>query len=247
MGFFGGGGAGGGVTNDAPVNAIPVTADGDGNLGDSKIASDGGSNPVIGLQTGEDGNVQVHVVGVGGQLLIEAASGDATHVGGELALQSGASAGQNGGDIQITAGSDSGEGDGGNISINSGGASDGADNGGNSGEIAIRAGGTGTADSHGGQIIIRGGFGRTGGGSIQIQGGARTVSGSHGTVQVYSADSSQGFEVNNTAVNINDKLAVAGNVGFYGTSPVARPNIDMTPTAQEIVDALVLLGLVTQS
>lgn len=240
-------GAGGGITNDAPVNAIPVTADASGNLGPSPITWNGDTdNPVISATANVNSSVTWRAAGIGVQLALYAADGDATHVGGEIQITTGDSAGQNSGDLTIATGSDSGGGDSGNITIKTGTAIDG-DNGGNSGEIAIRAGGNDTADSQGGAVNISGGTGRTGGGSVVIAPGARTVSGSHGTVQVYSADSNQGLEVNNSGVNVNDKLAVAGNVGFYGTAPVARPNIDMTPTAQEIVDALVLLGLVTQS
>ena len=35
-------------------------------------------------------------------------------------------------------------------------------------------------------------------------------------------------------------------VGFYGTTPVVRPQVAATPTAQGIVDALKALGLITQ-
>ena len=36
-------------------------------------------------------------------------------------------------------------------------------------------------------------------------------------------------------------------VGFYGATPVVRPEVAATPDAQGIVDALVALGLVTQA
>lgn len=36
-------------------------------------------------------------------------------------------------------------------------------------------------------------------------------------------------------------------VAFYGATPVARPVIPATPDAQDITDALVALGLVTQA
>lgn len=36
-------------------------------------------------------------------------------------------------------------------------------------------------------------------------------------------------------------------VGFYGTTPTVRPQVDATPTAQGIVDALKALGLITQA
>lgn len=36
-------------------------------------------------------------------------------------------------------------------------------------------------------------------------------------------------------------------VGFYGTTPIVRPQVDATPTVQGIVDALKALGLITQA
>lgn len=36
-------------------------------------------------------------------------------------------------------------------------------------------------------------------------------------------------------------------VGFYGTTPIVRPQVASTPTAQGIVDALKALGLITQA
>lgn len=37
-------------------------------------------------------------------------------------------------------------------------------------------------------------------------------------------------------------------VGFYGTTPVTRPVVpETTPDAQDVIDALVALGLITQS
>lgn len=36
-------------------------------------------------------------------------------------------------------------------------------------------------------------------------------------------------------------------VGFYGTTPVTRPQVAASPTAQGIVDALKALGIITQA
>lgn len=37
-------------------------------------------------------------------------------------------------------------------------------------------------------------------------------------------------------------------VGFYGTAPVTRPNVPLTtPDADDIITALLALGLITQS
>lgn len=37
-------------------------------------------------------------------------------------------------------------------------------------------------------------------------------------------------------------------VGFFGTAPIARPNVPATtPTVQQVITALVALGLITQS
>lgn len=40
----------------------------------------------------------------------------------------------------------------------------------------------------------------------------------------------------------------AGALGFYGGTPATKPNIVLTdPEVQDVIDALVTLGLVTQS
>ncbi len=36
-------------------------------------------------------------------------------------------------------------------------------------------------------------------------------------------------------------------VGFFGTTPVTRPQVAASPTAQGIVDALKALGVITQA
>lgn len=42
--------------------------------------------------------------------------------------------------------------------------------------------------------------------------------------------------------------ASSGTLGFFGTSPAAKPTVPLTtPDAQDVIDALVTLGLVTQS
>ena len=44
------------------------------------------------------------------------------------------------------------------------------------------------------------------------------------------------------------KVGASGNsIGFYGATPVARPEVPAVVTAQDITDALVTLGLVTQA
>ena len=247
-------GEAGGITNDAPVGAIPVTADGDGNLsGDGNLTffpdgGPGGDTNLLLLGSEADDEATIGGNGLGCQLFVRAAHGDADHVGGELTLSSGQSEGQNGGALNITAGQDTGGGDGGPIAIASGHATGEGGSGGAGGDITIKCGGGNRSDDDGGDVIIAGGDSLDGdGGSVILQGGNSINGSTQGSVQVYSGNSSQGFEVNNNALNVSDKLKVNGNVGFYGATPVARPNIDLTPTAQEIVDALVLLGLVTQS
>jgi hypothetical protein len=41
--------------------------------------------------------------------------------------------------------------------------------------------------------------------------------------------------------------ATSARMGFFDATPVARPEVPATPTEQDIVDALVALGLVTQA
>jgi hypothetical protein len=47
--------------------------------------------------------------------------------------------------------------------------------------------------------------------------------------------------------NFTLRIQAGQKLGFYGTAPVVRPNVPAVPTAQDVVDALVTLGLVTQS
>jgi hypothetical protein len=43
-------------------------------------------------------------------------------------------------------------------------------------------------------------------------------------------------------------VAVSGDaLGFFGSSSVAQPVVPASPTAQDVVDALVALGLVSQT
>jgi hypothetical protein len=54
--------------------------------------------------------------------------------------------------------------------------------------------------------------------------------------------------VNAGGVTVGGDLKVFGDSGFYGTNPVGQPNVPMTtPGVQDVIDALVLLGLVEQS
>lgn len=47
--------------------------------------------------------------------------------------------------------------------------------------------------------------------------------------------------------NLLIDMTTAGGLGFFGTTGVARPEVPATPTEQDIVTALVALGLVTQA
>jgi hypothetical protein len=237
-------GLGGGISNDAPIGTIPVTADGDGNLVASSLTDDGESNPTIGLNTAPNGSVTFRVVGAGGQLSIRAADGDAERVGGEVDIRSGDSEGSNGGDIQITSGKDRQGGDSGGITVQTGDTL-GIENQGDVGDLTVRGGDS--TDGDAGRVLVQGGNSGTGGGGlVRLQAGNST-SGTQGIVQIYDANFTQGLEVSSVSVTIADKLAVSGNVGFYGTTPVARPQVPAIVTAQNIVDALITLGLITQA
>jgi len=51
-----------------------------------------------------------------------------------------------------------------------------------------------------------------------------------------------GMHMDGTAI----KFGVS-QMGFFNTAPASRPTVPMTPTAQDVVDALVTLGLVVQA
>lgn len=188
----------GGITNSAPANTIPLS---DGtNLVDSDITW---LDDELTFNAEENATVQILVAGLGSQLHIKAADGDATHVGGEVVLGAGAGDGENnGGDFTASTGAAAGEGDSGSMTLQTGAATDGADGGGSTGSINIRPGSGTTADSQGGSVNISGGNGRTGGGSVIVNAGGRTVSGSWGTVQLFAGEFSNSIELSNTALSV---------------------------------------------
>lgn len=216
-----------GITNSAPANTIPLS---DGtNLVDSNIEWDGIDS--LDFQVGENGLVTISAAGLGAQIALRAAAGDATHVGGEVTINSGISDGNDGGDMTLTTGGDIGEGDSGSLILQTGQASNGEDGGGDSGDITLRVGLGATADSVGGSINLTAGGGRTGGGSVIINAGPRTVSGSHGTVQIYSADSNSSIDLSNTALTLlTPSLSVS--------SPLLSINATVTPAGTTTVQTI---------
>jgi hypothetical protein len=161
------GGPGGGITNNAPVNTIPVTVDVDGNLGPTGLTIDASSNlAVASTSTPDDGDpvLTLHVTEEGAAPLLE---------------------------------------------INSDGQGD-----------------YGFQDQDiGGPIFLD--FHRNSDGARVIRLG------------------SNGLEVLNAFSAGNDSGFVS--IGFYGTPPVVRPEVPASPTAQDIVDVLKTLGLITQA
>lgn len=88
------------------------------------------------------------------------------------------------------------------------------------------------------------------GGEIQVKG--------DGTVWIHATDEDIVVEVGGGGEFIvggtagdnpaNMKLRVNGRgVGFYGNDAIDQPTVSATPNAQDVVDALVALGLVTQA
>lgn len=226
----------GGITNSAPENTIPVVDD-EGNLIDSGITWDSGGNS-LNIARPAEGIVNIRGVGVGVQMFLLAADGDATRVGGEITIKAGQSAGADGGQLNLEAGDDTADGDGGNVVIRSG---RGSTDGGNNGEIQIQPGGGHLGDGDGGNLTLSGGFANDGsGGNVVLQAG-NSLNGSQGTIQAYSADSNNSLELSDSG------LTVTGPVGFYGGSPAARPQVPASPTVQQVVNALVALGLITQA
>lgn len=160
----------------------------------------------------------------GAQLFLSGADGDETHVGGELTLRSGDSAGQSGGGLFIKAGNDAADGDGGSITIDGGQTLDGE-----GGEIAITAGASTNGD--GGRIYITGGAG--GGGHVTIAPG-----GPNGQLRLFSADSVHSVTLSNGGLEIG-----ATALGFYQAAAVPQPT-GVAVTAEAIHAALVTLGLI---
>lgn len=184
-----GGGGGSGVTaTDTQI----VFMDGTDAVGSASLTwVESGGHGIVGLMAGENDHAEIVGLGVGTEITIRAAEGDATHVGGELTLQSGASSGQSGGQMNLLAGNDDADGDGGAIIISSGYAAGGA-----SGDIDLRVG-PAAPSNVGGAINIIAGVGATGsGGSVIIQGGSKITGGSHGTVQLYEGSNNNSIELN---------------------------------------------------
>jgi len=166
------------------------------------------NGPTLTIGTEENGHVEIVAGGPGAELTLRASNAASDGVGGEISILSGASAGGNGGQILLFTGNDTGGGDSGSISIATGGAAFNGD-GGSTGEINIRTGNSTVADFHGGDINIVAGQGILGGGKVLIQSGARTGgSGSHGSVQLYSADGASSAELNNSGFNISGMFKV---------------------------------------
>ena len=162
-----------------------VFMDGTDAVGSDDFTFDpGGGNPILGLAATENATADIKTLGLGAQLQIHAADGDADHVGGEVVLQAGDSNGQSGGALSITSGSDLGGGDGGPLTIYSGRAPQGT-----SGDIEIRAGQAdgGGPSTDGGRVLIQAGLADDGdGGGVTLQAGG-SVSGTPGWVSMSSA------------------------------------------------------------
>lgn len=258
----------GGITNDAPVGAVPVTIDGDGNLGASQITESGGRDnvPVLSggtynvdfyssAQTGFEltgtqpaagsytpngllavsstPDVDVGVSGalvgvydtcaVGGMAAISALNLDAIKVGnGDMPSYSGM--------VGLSAFIwNQGSGDIGRLSgIEVAVESDG-------GTVlddvaAIRIGAPSLADVDGKSAAL----------SILNQTANNAAGGAYAIY--YDAPDTKTF-----AVKANGDVQIKGNVGFYGVDPVNRPEVPVIATVQDIVDALLALGLITQA
>jgi hypothetical protein len=188
-----------------------------------------GNNPFLTLEAGDDGTAALAASGLGAQLELSAANGDASHVGGEVTITSGNSLGQSGGDIQVTAGSDSGGGIGGNVTVQSGRGTIGR-----GGDVDIRAHPQGAAGGRGGRVTISGGAGATAGGRVELDAGAP-----NGEVVMYSGDSNQYVQLDNGGLQIG-----ATKLGFYQAATVVQPT-GVAVTAAGIHAALVSLGLIT--
>jgi hypothetical protein len=201
--------AGGGVTNSAPAGSIAVS-DGTNLTGSANLTWDDVGN-VLGLAAAENGGGTIEAIGVGGQLFIRAHAGDATHVGGEVSITSGASNGYNGGSISIKTGDDTGGGDAGGIVIETGFATDGA-----SGDIDIRVDPNDLSGT-GGNVLIQAGTGQTGsGGDVFISAGSAVTSGTNGSVQILDG-SGHSIEMNPSG------MFLLGGVVVLDSLPTADP------------------------
>lgn len=183
----GGGGTPGGADtqvqfNDAGVFGGSANLVFDDSAGDARLMLQALANGIASI-IGNGAGVQIHII---------AGEGDASHVGGEIVLRSGDSAGQNGGDITIEAGTDSDGGTGGNITIQAGGSPDG-----DGGELQLRAG----SGDGGGRVLIQGG---TPDGYVRLDGAAG------GVIDVITPD------------GIMIDAFGGGKIGFFGATPVTK-------------------------
>jgi hypothetical protein len=191
------------------------------------------TDKILKLVTGASGTAQILGNGLAVELQIAAGDGDAANNGGTVAITAGRSDGQNGGDVTVEAGLDQAGGTGGGVTISSGNSTE-AD----SGVIDIKAGGGATAGGDGGQVNIQGGNATGAGGGVQLTAGSPD-----GWCSVASSDLSNQVYVDGAGVTI-----YANAQGFFGKTAVAQPVVPLTaPLVQDVIDALLAVGLVTQS
>jgi hypothetical protein len=172
-------------------------SDGTNLTGSANLTWDETGDGRLGLVSTVNGHAVIFGAGPGVEIAIRAGNGDAVlgaghggGVGGEIEILSGAGDGDGGGAIAITTGSDINGGDSGALLLATGHVADGR-----SGSIDIRVS-EGGASALGGSINIVAGAGATGsGGSVVIQPGAKSTGGSHGTLQLYSADGNNMLEL----------------------------------------------------
>jgi hypothetical protein len=193
----------------APAGSVAVS-DGTDITGSANLTWDDVGNS-LGLAAAENGGGTIEAIGVGGQLFIRAHAGDATHVGGEVSITSGASNGYNGGSISVKTGDDTGGGDAGGIVIETGFATDGA-----SGDIDIRVDPNDLSGT-GGNVLIQAGTGQTGsGGDVFISAGSAVTSGTNGSVQILDG-SGHSIEMNPSG------MFLLGGVVILDSLPTADP------------------------
>lgn len=83
-----------------------------------------------------------------------------------------------------------------------------------------------------------------GGGSVDLSNYVGEIVDISGTTSLHIGGNS-----NNATVELSsDGIALAAEaMGFFGSFPIARPEVPASPTVQDVVDALVALGLITQA
>lgn len=222
-----GGSSGGEITNSAPVNTIPVTADGDGNLNASRITDDGVSTGVVATDDGLNDTVAF-------MLSAETDNSEGTFYAN--ALSAVGVSGQAGGfaDAVVGRGLSNAE----SSVVNGGSFSVGGTTPTNSILYAIRVNVPQLPDDSGANQVA----------GIQIASQAQKA-----TTNYALRILDQGVLSGNWAISVEgglselDRLKVNGNVGFYGTSPVAKPEVPAIATVQNVIDALIALGLVSQA